>query len=617
MSMEANEFLKSEYIVCFFDVLGQKDWMKDVILGGKINPVKQYELDRLAFLTNDMRDIFRESARNYARDKGFSISEGLAYGVQQFSDSTILYMRRDIEFSPGLFHIWLLDLSLRALEWQSMNLYFRGGITCGAAWHVAGGQICGPALDEAGDLEGDTAFYQRIVFSDGFVQWVERELQNDNISKERKDDFYAVKSMMQWESDMECSLNIFNPTVPRRMIENGLGKQFSAYYKKAKSNVDYALENLNCEYSWKYVFLDDSFRIHDGYLAEYVNETAGMPSFDSHKFQAVKVGRFFVYYLKLLPLYGIPPRKDWLESGRFMLGVSPATPRTQLLLKEILSLLSQWRQHLKDSSFVSSRYGVQHVANYIMVYVEDDGDNAVDYFMKAVLLLQQMHILAMADEHFIEGSLASGFGWTIDDDCLCGPIVGIADAMATKKVPYPRVTIQKELCEIIRNKISLLNLWPRVRECIMKEVDGFCSWDVFTPDVWETLHRRGVDVHKMATDVYAHYRLRQMLMWHFLYRSNESSRFARQISLLLLRFKTELQNYGLGRCVESGDRIVGNELEKNFGLKSGDPPWILSKYVSVPDFPTRGKIGTLKSSMVPTLVESENAVNALLKTTRQ
>ena len=422
---------------------------------------------------------------------------------------------------------------------------------------------------------------------------------------------------MQWESDMECSLNIFNPIVPRRMLENGFGKQFSSYYKKAKSNVDYALENLNCEYSWKYVFLDDSFRVHDGYLAEYANESAGTPGVDPNKLQTVKVGRFLVYYLKLLPLYGIPPRKDWLESGRFMLGISPATPKTQLLLKDLLSLLSQWRHHLKDSSFVSGRYGVQHVANYIMVYVEDDGDKAIDYFMKAVLLLQQMYILAMADEHFIEGSIASGFGWTIDEDCLCGPVVGIADTMATKKVPYPRVTIQKELCEIIRNKACLQDFWPRVRECIMKEVDGFCSWDVFTSDVWETLHRRGFDVHKMTTDVYAHYRLRQMLMWHFLYRSNESSQFARQLSLLLLRLKIELQNYGLGHCVESGDRIVENELEKNFGLKPGDPPWILSKYVSVPDFPTRGKIGTLKSSIVPTLVESENSVNEILKTPRQ
>ena len=124
MKAEMKALINSEYIVCFFDVLGQRDWMKDVIINGKANPAKQYELDRLAFLTNDMRDIFRESARNFARDKGFSIEEGRDYGVHQFSDSTILYLRKDLEQAPALFHIWLLDLSLRSLEWQSMNLYF-------------------------------------------------------------------------------------------------------------------------------------------------------------------------------------------------------------------------------------------------------------------------------------------------------------------------------------------------------------------------------------------------------------------------------------------------------------------------------------------------------------
>lgn len=125
MKVGMNPLLNSEYIVCCFDVLGHRDWMKDVIINGKANPAKHYELDWLAFLTNDMRDIFRESARNFARDKGFSIEEGHDYGVHQFSDSTILYLRKDLEQTPALFHIWLLDLSLRSLEWQSMNLYFR------------------------------------------------------------------------------------------------------------------------------------------------------------------------------------------------------------------------------------------------------------------------------------------------------------------------------------------------------------------------------------------------------------------------------------------------------------------------------------------------------------
>ena len=55
----------SEYLICFYDFLGQKEWMKSAVKDGKVVPEKQSELDLIAASTMracQMDYFFHQSA---------------------------------------------------------------------------------------------------------------------------------------------------------------------------------------------------------------------------------------------------------------------------------------------------------------------------------------------------------------------------------------------------------------------------------------------------------------------------------------------------------------------------------------------------------------------------
>lgn len=589
MTDRENELLTSEYIVCFYDVLGQRDWMNSAFdKSGQFVAEKQIELNKIVASTRQARAIFRERIEEFAKAKEFAIQEGVDYGVQQFSDSTVIYVSLKHEWCLHIFHLLLLDVAFHSLEWHAFGLYLRGAITKGLAWHVDGGQLCGAALDEAEHMERTSAFSPRVIFSNGFVQWMERSLAEQDTPALIRDGLMCVKSMMQWEPDGECSLNILQEVMLRRLREEGNLPQFNRLYYTARKNILEALKRLSNQTAWKHLFLDDSYNIHEQLIKDYFIEKEQVEQKFGDNVPNVTVGDYYVGYFRFVPLTALPNDKKLLESGLCYLGYSSPNGYTLALLKTILEMLKAWKDKCLLSLLPNGAFGVQQISNYVMFYVRDDGINALIAFLKGFQLLQEMPLRALTYEHMTQGAVVRGKGWVMDVDCLLGPVVGDADALAVKKSAYPRVVISKYVANVIRAAQAHLTFWPDIAALhLAVEPDGELDWNVLAPNVIESMRQRGYKVFEMLFGVYTSLMQRQRIIWHFCFRTNRQGVFARQLGIYLLVFREKLRClWGEGFLQEAVAR-VDEMLLKEFGIKNGDPPRVLRKYASVPDFPTR------------------------------
>ena len=585
---EIEQYESNEYLVCFYDVLGQREWMKAAVKDGKIDSSKQQELNLIAFSTNRACQGVRDRVKEFATQEALNLIEGKDFGVQQFSDSTVIYVSKSFEAAPGLFHLILEDIAFHSLEWQSVGLCIRGAVTVGLVLPVNGGTYCGPALDEAAEMESHTAYHQRIVFSDRFVQWVERGIRYSKTSPKRKEGLLALKSIMQWEPDTECSLNIFSPSIPFRFRRDGKLDVYRRIYFTAKKRVQQALWNSGKKYAWKYFFTNDSYDLHERYLDEFLKGEPLSESPSHKELPNIDIGRYFVCYLKLLPLYLIPESQKILKSGNCKVGYSSACGDTITLLREQLHILSQWRGkcEFEDSGM---ELGIQQIGNYILLYVKDGMPNSFFAFMNAVHALEPFSLFALGHNHFVEGSLVYGDGWTIAKDCLCGPVVGVADEWATKSVPYPRILISDEMHKELRNRLNIS--W---QSRILSDVDGCKSWDVYSADMIAFLEQNGMDVDAFIRKALKGLLFRQLYMWHCKFRSNNDSVFARQLAILLIVMRGNLEVWGKPDLIKAAEEDAIKELKAIHDVVPGDEPWIVRRYAEVPEFDTRTGIPVRK-----------------------
>ncbi|MBQ9759708.1 MAG: hypothetical protein IJW12_08075 [Opitutales bacterium] len=96
----------------------------------------------------------------------------IEFGIQQFSDSTLLY----IPIDEGLENIvdevvasWMGELSRWILVGMSRGFMFRGAIAMGWGWEIRKNCLTGPVVHDAYKLESEIAKYPRVVFSQTVV----------------------------------------------------------------------------------------------------------------------------------------------------------------------------------------------------------------------------------------------------------------------------------------------------------------------------------------------------------------------------------------------------------------------------------------------------------------
>lgn len=111
-----------------------------------------------------LSDVTVERVRNSLRETSF--------GIQQFSDSTLLYARLDGSDScmaKVLLGLLVALLPGVMLEAFAKGIFFRGAITVGDAWELDDNNLYGSAIHEAYELEEKVAQWPRIVLSEKAV----------------------------------------------------------------------------------------------------------------------------------------------------------------------------------------------------------------------------------------------------------------------------------------------------------------------------------------------------------------------------------------------------------------------------------------------------------------
>lgn len=197
-------FQLKRYYVCYLDILGFRDKLFKGLDGtfplteealkekqrqiNNISSSVNILLDSLATLHRGFKDkadlIYDISAKDLER-RGYdattlllprevfiSQAKKVHVGIQQFSDSTLLYIPIENgmeEIVDEMLASWMIFLAGWTIGGMCQDFVFRGAITSGFGWEIRESCLTGPVVDEAYRMESQIAKYPRIVMSDSVV----------------------------------------------------------------------------------------------------------------------------------------------------------------------------------------------------------------------------------------------------------------------------------------------------------------------------------------------------------------------------------------------------------------------------------------------------------------
>lgn len=214
---------KHLYGVIYLDVLGQKELMKR-LESGNVSPEDETQmqkvlghvshfLKRLTDLKKEfipdkaqlIYDSFSAGAKNMQSEilmGGVTIErvkkslEDLSFGIQQFSDSTLLYVRIDGEdpyVNRNLFGLLISMLPSVMLDAFLGGIFLRGSITIGHAWEIGENNLYGLVIHDAYVHEEKIARWPRIVVSKAAMDFL-------------KNDFASLKQVLPQDNPTRMSM---------------------------------------------------------------------------------------------------------------------------------------------------------------------------------------------------------------------------------------------------------------------------------------------------------------------------------------------------------------------------------------------------------------------------
>lgn len=172
------------YIVLYFDVLGVRANILDPLKNphGASNASSDKYIDKI----NAAIRVFLENARKlyyaFTIDRVATLKRifpdirlddnlfcKINIGLQQFSDTSLFYIEDAGEMSWIIVRYMLEEISEHIIDLLKHDIYLRGCIAEGVGWEVESNCLFGPVLEECYNAEQKLAGYQRIVFTDSFM----------------------------------------------------------------------------------------------------------------------------------------------------------------------------------------------------------------------------------------------------------------------------------------------------------------------------------------------------------------------------------------------------------------------------------------------------------------
>lgn len=170
-------------IVTFIDILGFKEMIKT-------KPAAQIHA-----ILSELREW---SSGDMDEDEGDEIEAGLAHAIA-FSDNVVRVCPIDSEWPHGALFHELMSLVHVQAKLTERGVFLRGGITVDNI-HIARGEVFGPGLVRAYELESKQAIYPRIVLD---PKVLESYLQNPAMRGDHslEDDLRAIDELLREGED--------------------------------------------------------------------------------------------------------------------------------------------------------------------------------------------------------------------------------------------------------------------------------------------------------------------------------------------------------------------------------------------------------------------------------
>lgn len=177
-----------DYIVCYFDFLGQRSGLLKKVRESSDMGSVQSEVDKVSVSIKTFNELVRGSRKQIVENpenlfsiiklpdemKGAILDKIKAchLGLQQFSDSTLFYasLEGDDCIGLGIFVSWCLLLAVDFIKLLAEQFMIRGGIAVGKGWEIEPDCLYGPILEDVYALESKIAEFPRIVVSENAYQ---------------------------------------------------------------------------------------------------------------------------------------------------------------------------------------------------------------------------------------------------------------------------------------------------------------------------------------------------------------------------------------------------------------------------------------------------------------
>lgn len=172
----------SEYCVIFVDLLGHKKFLQDLStcapdeaqrrvseLSEPLRRFKDGVRERVAEAKDATRDAIRHAPVSVNQPNLLKAVDDVTTGVQQFSDSTLLYVKMGNPVSFIVLLMMIEFIAFRMLDDAGRGFLLRGGIAVGKGWEVDNNCLCGQVVADAYNLESKVSNWGRITTSELFL----------------------------------------------------------------------------------------------------------------------------------------------------------------------------------------------------------------------------------------------------------------------------------------------------------------------------------------------------------------------------------------------------------------------------------------------------------------
>ena len=263
------KFKLGQYVVLYFDLMGVRQSLFNGIdyHSSEVSEDKQKEIDRtsdtiLGFLNGiqELHDMFKENASGlydlfmkdaseYAtpnhKEEFLRQAERISVGIQQGSDTTLLYIRDDCEAAQMIITEWMVFLPLYIIAAMSKGVLVRGCLARGTAWEIRKDCLFGPVIHEAAQIEKCEAKYPRIIATPQYCKMCADTMARLNISKPLPTNPINPFKMLSQDYDEKMIFDYLGPIALAGLneifVRKGYGlKSLEALVNGARDYVQYS-----------------------------------------------------------------------------------------------------------------------------------------------------------------------------------------------------------------------------------------------------------------------------------------------------------------------------------------------------------------------------------------